>query len=109
MDYIIDKLAEEAKELGFNIKPEQINFDDSRSWSLYIHGSVIGVNVYKFGAYRDYNGGGIRGPVQHNGREQDGTIALGELFKKYLLVIEDFYNEGYEDAEPWDLPTGVLM
>ena len=109
IDIIIKALTIEAQTLGFIIPTDMICFDDSKSWSLYIPGHVIGVSVNKFGAYRDYNGGGVRGPIQHNGREQDGTKKLGELFQKTLLKIEAFINSGYEDADPWELPTGVLM
>ena len=106
---IITELVNQAKQLGFNLKPEQIYFDDSRSWSLYIYGSTLNLPVNKFGAYRGYNGGGIRGPIMHNGRMQDNTLELGSLFKKALLQIEALINEGYENADLWDLPTGVLM
>lgn len=109
IEQIIQELSEQAKGLGFIISPSLIYFDDSRSWSLYTPGHVVGVNVSKFGAYRNYNGGGVREAIQHNGREQDGTIELGQLFQDALLRIEDLINEGYEDAEPWELPTGVLM
>ena len=98
INIIIKALAVEAQTLGFVIPADMIHFDDSRSWSLYIPGHAIGVNVGKFGAYRDYNGGGVRGPIQHNGRIQDNTVQLGELFQNALLKIEAFYNAGYEDA-----------
>lgn len=104
-----ENLSKKAKDLGFIIHPELIYFDDSRSWSLYVYGQVVGVGAYKFGAYRNYNGGGCRGPIEHNGRGQDNTIELGQLFKEALLEIESIYNEGYEDSEPWELPSGVLM
>lgn len=108
-ELITQELSDKAKELGFIISPKLIYFDDSRSWSLYTPGHIIGVNVAKFGAYRNYHGGGVRDVIQHNGREQDGTVELGQLFQDALLKIEDLINEGYEDAEPWELPTGVLM
>ena len=108
-DQIIEELINKAKQLGFNLKPEQIHLDDSRSWSLYIYGFTLNLPVKKFGAYRDYNGGGIRGPIMHNGRMQDNTLELGSLFEKALLQIEALINEGYENADLWDLPTGVLM
>lgn len=106
---IIEELSEHAKELGFIILPKMIYFDDSRSWSLYTHGHIVGANVVKFGAYRNYNGGGVRDTIQHNGREQDGTAELGQLFQDALLKIEAFINADYENADPWELPTGVLM
>ena len=109
IEQIIQDLSKQAKELGFVISPNLIYFDDSRCWSLYTPGHVVGANVNKFGAYRDYNGGGVRGPIQHNGRGQENTVELGKLFQNALLAIESVYNAGYEDADPWDLPTGVLM
>lgn len=108
-DQIIKELVSEAKQLGFKLKPEQIYFDDSRSWSLYVYGSVLNLPVNKFGAYRNYHGGGCRDVMEHNGRSQENTYELGELFKNALLQIEALINEGYEDADPWELPTGVLM
>ncbi len=105
-----EELSQQAKEqFGFIISPDLICFDDSRSWSLYVPGHIVGAGANKFGAYRNYNGGGIRGPIQHNGRDQDNTVELGQLFQDSLLKIEAIYNRGYEDADPWYLPTGVLM
>lgn len=108
-DQIIEELVNKAKALGFNLKSEQIYFDDSRSWSLYVYGSVLQLPVNKFGAYRNYHGGGCRDAIEHNGRGQENTYELGEAFKDALLAIEALINEGYEDADPWELPTGVLM
>lgn len=108
-DEIINELVKKAKTLGFKLKPEQIYFDDSRSWSLYVYGQTLGLSCNKFGAYRNYHGGGCRDAMEHNGRMQDNTLELGELFKNALLQIESLINEGYEDADPWELPTGVLM
>jgi hypothetical protein len=108
-DEIIEELVEKAKSLGFQLKSEQIHFDDSRSWSLYVYGRTLGLSCYKFGAYRNYHGGGCRDAMEHNGRSQDNTHELGEAFKNALLQIEALINEGYEDADPWELPTGVLM
>ena len=108
-DEIINELVKKAKTLGFKLKPEQIYFDDSRSWNLYVYGKTLGLSCNKFGAYRNYHGGGCRDAMKHNGRMQDNTLELGELFKNALLQIESLINEGYEDADPWELPTGVLM
>lgn len=82
-------------------------FDDSRAWSLYINGRDVGLKCDKFGAYRNYNGGGVRGPIQHNGRPEDDTVELGEFFAKKLEEVEDVINSGHE-GEEWDKPTGVL-
>lgn len=106
---IIEELVDKAKQLGFKLKPEQIYFDDSRSWSLYVYGNILKLPCNKFGAYRNYLGGGCRDAIEHNGRGQDNTYELGEAFKNALLAIEALINEGYEDANPWELPTGVLM
>lgn len=106
---IINELAEKAEELGFEISSEDIVFDDSRSWSIYIYGDVLGLPVGKFGAYRNYLGGGIRSGICTNGRKEENTLELAELFKEALEKIENIYNEGYEDAEEWEKPTGVLL
>lgn len=106
---IIEELIKKAKCLGFNLKSEQIYFDVSRSWSLYVYGKTLGLSCNKFGAYRNYHGGGVRDSIQHNGRGQDNTVELGQLFKDALLQIEALINEDYKDADPWELPTGVLM
>jgi hypothetical protein len=108
-DEIIEELIKKAKCLGFKLKSEQIYFDDSRSWSLYVYGKTLGLSCNKFGAYRNYHGGGCRDAMEHNGRSFDNTYELGEAFKNALLQIEALINEGYEDADPWELPTGVLM
>lgn len=108
-DKIIKELVKKAKQLGFKLKPEQIYFDDSRSWSLYVYGKTLGLSCHKFGAYRNYHGGGCRDVMEHNGIGQENTYELGEAFKDALLKIEALINEGYEDVDPWELPTGVLM
>ena len=106
---IIEDLVSEAEELGFELNANRIYFDDSRSWSLYICGYDLDLNVNKFGAYRNYLGGGMRSGICSNGRAEDNTIELAELFEKALERIENLYNSGYEDAESWEQPTGVLL
>ena len=106
---VIEDLVSKAEELGFELNPNRIFFDDSRSWSLYICGYDLDLDVNKFGAYRNYLGGGMRGGICHNGRELENTIALGELFVEALESIESLYNSGYEEAETWEQPTGVLL
>ena len=86
-----------------------VYFDDSRAWSLYILGNDVGLPVSKFGAFRNYLGGGVRGGIANNGRAQDGTVELGEFFAKKLAEIEDIINSGSEDEPDWDKPTGVLL
>ena len=107
IDDAIDTLCDKATQLGYNITPNDIIFDDSRAWSLYIYGATIDHPSYKFGAYRNYLGGGVRGALTHNGT--DDTYDLGQLFADTLSAIEDIINSGYEDAESWELPTGVLL
>jgi hypothetical protein len=106
---LMEELSNNARKLGFDIKPWTIIFDDSRAWSLYTYGSNIDQPVYKFGAYRNYLGGGIRGGICHNGDDAHDTYELGELFAEYLSKIEDLYNSGYEDEPSWEQPTGVLL
>ena len=106
---IIEDLVNEAEELGFELNPDRIYFDDSRSWSLYICGYDLDLDVNKFGAYRNYLGGGMRSGICSNGRAEDNTLELAKLFEKALEQVESLYNSGYEDAEVWELPTGVLL
>jgi hypothetical protein len=106
---IIENLVNEAEELGFELDANRIYFDDSRSWSLYINGSDLDLNVNKFGAYRNYLGGGMRSGICTNGRAEDNTLELAELFKTALEQIENLYNSGYEECETWEQPTGVLL
>ena len=108
-EIIIEDLVSGAKMIGFELSASRIYFDDSRSWSLYICGYDLDLDVNKFGAYRNYLGGGVRSGICSNGRAEDNTLELAELFEKALKQIENLYNSGYEDAEPWELPTGVLM
>lgn len=109
LENIIEDLANKAEELGFELSADRICFDNSRAWSLYIYGDDLGLPVNKFGAYRNYLGGGVRSGICHNGREFENTVGLGELFVKALEQIESLYNSGYEDCESWEQPTGVLM
>lgn len=106
---IIDELAEKAEELGFELSADRIYFDDSRGWSLYVYGGDLDLAVGKFGAYRNYLGGGVRGSICSNGRAKDNTLELAELFEDALEKIEKVYNQGYEDMETWEQPTGVLL
>ena len=109
---LADKVNEKFPEA--NITADDIEFDDSRAWSLFIRGSKLGLPVSKFGAYRNYLGGGVRGSLEHNGREKEGTIELGQAFADALAQLEDEINyeedeEGNEiHQEPWDKATGVL-
>ena len=67
IDTLIDELVEKANKLGYNVTSKDIIFDDSRAWSLYIYGATINADTPKFGAYRNYLGGGVRGALTHNG------------------------------------------
>ena len=109
IEELINNLAKSAQRLGYNITADNIFFDDSRAWSLYTYGSNINQPVYKFGAYRNYLGGGIRGSIQHNGDDAHDTYELGCLFASTLAEIERLYNQGYEDSPSWEQPTGVLL
>lgn len=93
------------------ITPDSVCFDDSRAWSLSIRGDLMGLSCRRFGAYRNYLGGGVRGEMEHNGRDQDGTTALGNLFASALREIEAAYNEDFspDACEFWEKATGVLL
>lgn len=93
------------------IKPDDIIFDDSRAWSLSIRGDLMDLSCNRFGAYRNYLGGGVRGSIEHNGRDEENTTKLGEMFADALKEIESAYNEDYspDASESWELATGVLL
>lgn len=91
---IIDKVKEVT---GKEITADDIHYDDSRAYSLYVLGDKLGLPVYKFGAYRNYLGGGMQGPTCHNGREKEGTVELGEFFAEKLDEISNILMEPSED------------
>lgn len=108
---IAKHLADECNKIfpDAHITSDDIEFDDSRAWCLYVSGRKLGLNCNKFGAYRPYEGGGVRGPIQHNGRTQDNTVELGKEFAKSLEKVETSLNRGSEDEEEWNKPSGVLL
>ena len=107
---LINKIVVEInKKFNTNVAADDIEFDDSRAWGLYIDGNKLNLPVRRFGAYRNYEGGGVRGPIHNNGRIEESTIELGEMFEEALLQIESEINEGYENLPEWELPTGVLL
>ena len=97
--------------INTRITPDAVCFDDSRAWSLYVPGYLLDLSCNKFGAYRGYLGGGVRGEMEHNGRDQDGTTALGNLFASALREIESAYNQDFspDACETWEKATGVLL
>lgn len=87
----------------------RVYFDESRAWSLYSTEKPTGEKTpgvaNKYGAWRGYLGGGIRGSMNTN-----LTGDLGDLFLAALAKIEDLINgQAPDDCEVWDLPTGVLL
>lgn len=106
---LTEELSKKGTELGFKFNANNVHFDDSRAWSLFVIGERINLDVYKFGAYRNYLGGGMRSGICHNGREKDNTIELGQLFADALERVEGFINQDYEEAEEWEKPTGALL
>lgn len=108
-DSICGDIITKVKEvLGKDIKDSDIHYDESRAYALYVFGDKLDLPVYKFGAYRNYLGGGMRGPIEHNGREQEGTVELGEFFAKQLERIEDLIAVEYdeEDEHEVEVPWG---
>lgn len=85
----------------------RVYFDDSRAWSLYStekpHDEKTPGEAAKYGAYRAYLGGGVRGAIQTN-----LTGGLGDLFVAALQQIEAIINEDC-GPEPWEKNTGVLL
>ena len=100
-----------AHNINTRITPDAVCFDDSRSWSLYVPGCCMDLSCNKFGAWRGYLGGGVRGAMDHNGRDQEGTTDLGNLFAAALREIEAAYNEELtpDASESWEQATGVLL
>lgn len=83
-------------------------FDDSRAWSLYSEDKPEAEQTpgyaNKYGAYRNYLGGGVRGKIQTN-----LTGDLGTLFVAALEQIEAIINEDTAGGEVWEQNTGVLL
>lgn len=108
-DRVREELFEKCEEvLGDDcelVSDSQIYFDDSaRNHVLYVDGALLNLPVSKFGAWRDYLGGGALSEVKHNGRTQDGTVELGKLFAKKLeeldsLLMEMELEEGMHEEE----------
>ena len=82
-------------------------FDDSRAWSLYStekpHDEKTPGEASKYGAWRPYLGGGVRGAINCN-----LTGGLRDLFVAALRQIEAIINEDC-GPEPWEKNTGVLL
>jgi hypothetical protein len=97
MIFIIKDLVEKAQELGFDFDEDDVIFDDSRAYSLYVYGSTINEPVYKFGAWRNYLGGGLRDSIQNSSMyvEDEKLKKLAMLFADALKQIEDL--DDYED------------
>lgn len=85
----------------------RVFFDDSRAWSLYSidkpHDEKTPGEASKYGAWRPYLGGGVRGAINCN-----LTGGLRDLFVAALNQIEAIINLDDGD-EPWEKPTGVLL
>ena len=94
-----------------DITEDDFIFDDSRSWSFYLPGYLLSLPCRNFGAYRSYLGGGIRGGVCHNGREEEKTIQIGEMFCVALREIEKADNKDLtpDACESWENASGVLL
>lgn len=102
--YTIDEVIEYVSdELG----GLPVYFDESRAWSLFTYkvpkGNKSGAR--KYGAYRVYLGGGIRGTIRDNLTVKKWS----DLFTEGLKRIEEIYNGDTTGLESWDLNTGVLL
>ena len=87
---------------------KSVYFDDSRAWSLYTYekpaANKIKGTAPKYGAYRAYLGGGVRGGLCTN--LQGG---LSQVFAAGLKQIEDIINQDCAGCESWEMNTGVLL
>lgn len=85
-----------------------VYFDDSRAWAIYTEDKPAAEKTpgfaRKYGAYRNYLGGGVRGAIECN-----LTGALSDIFIAALRQIEDIINEDTQDCETWEQATGVLL
>ena len=97
----------EVCELVQAVLGSEVFFDDSRAWSLYTREKPQAEKTpgyaAKYGAWRGYLGGGVRGSMNTN-----LTGELGQLFLAALGQIEDIINQDC-DPEPWEKNTGVLL
>ena len=89
-------------------KVGNVYFDDSRAWALYTTEKPAAEKTpgycRKYGAYRDYLGGGIRGTMCCN-----LTGELNALFTSALSRIESIINDETDGLESWEQNTGVLL
>jgi len=103
-EWDIDAIIEEV-EAAAGVR---VMFDDSRAWALYStekpEAETTPGYCAKYGAYREYLGGGVRGAIACN-----LTGDLGELFTAALRQIEAIYNGETAGLESWEQATGVLL
>ena len=96
MEYIIDELIKQLEEKT----GRRVFFDDSRMWTLgYREGGTT------YGVQRGYLGGGIRGAIRSNIKDEEER----ELFAQTLKDIEATINEETAGLESWEQNTGVLL
>lgn len=75
-------------------------FDDSRLWTLgYREDGVV------YGVQRPYLGGGVRGGIRSNIKDE----AIREAFTNGLKEIEGIINGDTEGLKSWEQNTGVLL
>lgn len=101
----IDDVINAVKEIA---KVQRVYFDDSRAWALYTEQKPAAEKTpgqcRKYGAYRDYLGGGVRGGIECN-----LTGYLNTLFVYALKRIESIINDETDGLESWEQNTGVLL
>lgn len=86
--------------LGAACDGVSVFFEPSRRWCLAYH-----VPGGLAGAYRPYMGGGVRGSIC----AATGDTDRNTIFAAGLARVEQLFNDGADDCEPWDLPSGVLL
>ena len=78
---IVEKLTKEVKKQFPKCEGKVVLSKDRNS--LYVLGESIGLPVKKFGAFKDGD------KLTHNGREQEGTVKLGEAFMEALKKLTE--------------------
>lgn len=107
MEYIISNLVKKARDLGFDFDERDVIYDDSRAYGLYVYADKVGLRhaCIKFGAWRNYLGGGLRGNIGNSSQffKDEKLKELAIAFEDALKEIEslEYYDDFAEHVEDW--------